>query len=197
MLNYIWSGMIIISFLCSIVTGRAEELSRAILDGADKAVSLVISMAGIMCLWTGIMRIAERGGLTHLVARILSPILCRLMPDYDKDSKAMAAVCANITANLLGLGNAATPFGLAAMREMQKSNLLVNKPNSSMVMFVVLNTASIQLIPTTVAALRQAAGSSSPYSILPYVWITSLSALLAGIILVLLFVRNRSSNRIL
>lgn len=187
MLNYIWAGMIIVSFICALSTGRMEELSKAAINGADKAVSLIISMAGVMCLWTGIMKIADRGGLTAIIAKILSPVLARLMPDYEKDSAAMRAVSANITANILGLGNAATPFGLIAMKEMQKGNRLKTQPNNSMVMFVVMNTASIQLIPTTIAALRQSAGSSQPYDILPYIWIVSFLSLAVGIILAKVF----------
>lgn len=187
MLNYIWAGMIIVSFICALSTGRMEELSKAAINGADKAVSLIISMAGVMCLWTGIMKIADRGGLTAIIAKILSPVLARLMPDYEKDSAAMRSVSANITANILGLGNAATPFGLIAMKEMQKGNRLKIQPNNSMVMFVVMNTASIQLIPTTIAALRQSAGSSQPYDILPYIWIVSFLSLAVGIILAKVF----------
>ena len=187
MLNYLWAGMIIVSFICALSTGRMEELSKAAINGADKAVSLIISMAGVMCLWTGIMKIADRGGLTAIIAKILSPVLARLMPDYEKDSAAMRAVSANITANILGLGNAATPFGLIAMKEMQKGNRLKTQPNNSMVMFVVMNTASIQLIPTTIAALRQSAGSSQPYDILPYIWIVSFLSLAVGIILAKVF----------
>lgn len=183
MLNYIWGGMIILSFVCAVATGKVDELSKATVQGADKAINLIVSMAGVMCLWTGIMKIADKGGITSTVAKILSPLLSKLMPDYEKDSHAMRAVSANITANILGLGNAATPFGLVAMKEMQKGNRLGTQPNNSMVMFVVLNTASIQLIPTTIAALRQAAGSRQPYDILPYIWVVSLMSLTVGIIL--------------
>lgn len=190
MLNYIWAGMIILSFVCALSTGRMEELSSAVIQGADKAVNLIISMAGVMCLWTGIMKIADKGGLTSIIAKILSPILTKLMPDYEKDSSAMRAVSANITANILGLGNAATPFGLIAMKEMQKTNRLKTQPNNSMVMFVVMNTASIQLIPTTIAALRQAAGSQQPYDILPYIWIVSFLSLMVGVILAKVLARK-------
>ena len=181
MLGYIWLFMIAASFVCSVINGRTDILAQAVTEGADKAVNLLISMAGVMCLWTGIMRIAEKSGITKGMSKLLSPVLGKLMPDYTSDSKAMQAVCANITANILGLGNAATPFGIRAMKEMQSSNRLHDRPNASMIMFVVINTASIQLIPATAAALRQAAGSSDPYLILPYVWITSAAALLIGI----------------
>ena len=191
MLSYLWFGMIAASFFCALCTGHMEQLSKAALDGADRAIQLLLSMAGVMCLWTGLMKIADKGGLTSSAAKLFSPVLAKLMPDYDKDSPAMRAVSANITANLLGLGNAATPFGLAAMREMQKTNSLRTSPNNSMVMFVIINTASVQLIPTTIAALRQAAGSIQPYSILPHIWITSVLTLAAGILLAGLFMIKR------
>ncbi len=187
MLGYIWLFMIVTSVICSMINGRMDALTEAVTGGADKAVQLLISMAGVMCLWTGVMRIAEKSGITKGIAFILSPVLKRLMPDYSPKSEAMQAVSANITANILGLGNAATPLGIRAMKDMQSGNRLGDRPNASMIMFVVINTASIQLIPATAAALRQAAGSSEPYSILPYVWITSVGALLIGIFAAKLF----------
>ena len=187
MIGYVWFLMVIISFICALCTGKMENLSKSVLDGADHAVSLVISMAGVMCLWTGMMKIADRSGITEKISKIMSPLLSRVMPEYRSDSPAMKAVSANITANILGLGNAATPFGLAAMREMQKTNQLGSQPNNSMIMFVVINTASLQIIPTTIAALRQAAGSISPYSILPHIWFTSLLTLAAGIVIARIF----------
>lgn len=181
MLGYIWLGMIAVSLVCSLFTGRIEQLSAAVTQGADKGVRLLISMAGVMCLWTGIMKIADKSGVTAGIAKLLRPVLSRLMPDYPADSEAIAAVSANITANFLGLGNAATPLGIKAMKEMQKKNRLGDRANSSMIMFVVINTASIQLIPTTCAALRAASGSTVPYSILPHVWIASAASLAVGI----------------
>lgn len=181
MLNIIWLLMVALGVICSIVTGKTGELSNSIGNGADKAIQLVISMAGVMCLWSGIMKIAERSGLTGVISRLLSPLLGRLMPEYRNDKAVMNSVSANVTANILGLGNAATPLGIAAMKEMQRTNPLLNAPNDSMIMFVLINTASIQIIPATAAALRQAAGSTQPYSILPYVWCASGLALCAGI----------------
>ena len=186
-MSYIWLGMLAVSLVCAFFSGNMEQLSKAVLDGADKAVNLVISMAGVMCLWTGIMKIADKSGLTLIISKLLSPILSKLMPDYDRDSPAMKAVSANITANILGLGNAATPFGIAAMKEMQKTNKLKNSPNNSMIIFVIINTASVQIIPTTIAALRQAAGSVAPYSILPYIWMTSVLTLISGIVIAKIF----------
>ncbi|MBR2176189.1 MAG: spore maturation protein A [Clostridia bacterium] len=183
MLGYIWFFMIIVSIVCSVVTGRTDTLTSSVTEGADKAVRLLISMAGVMCLWTGMMKIADKSGATKIISKMLSPILRFLMPDLQPESPAMQAVSANITANILGLGNAATPLGIKAMQEMQRSSRLKDRPDPSMIMFVVINTASVQLIPATAAALRQAAGSSDPYSILPFVWMTSAAALIVGIIL--------------
>lgn len=182
MLNYIWGGMILVSFVCALYTGRVEELSQAILNGAGQAIELLISLLGVMALWSGLMKIADRGGITTILAKIFSPFLKVLFPDYKKDSPALKAICANMAANLLGLGNAATPFGIAAMKEMQKENKTPEKANRSMVMFVVLNTASIQLIPTTIAAMRSSAGSKQPFDIIVSVWIVSVLSLTAGVL---------------
>lgn len=181
-MNYIWAGMILLSFVCALITGHMEALTQSIIEGAEKAINLVFSMAGMMCLWAGIMNIAEQGGMTRFLARIFAPILSRLMPDYAHDTEVMQAVSANIAANLLGLGNAATPLGIEAMKRMQKKNLLQDTANNSMVVFVVLNTASVQLIPTTIAAMRRAAGSQTPFDIIVPMAIVSVLALLGGII---------------
>lgn len=193
MMNVIWLLLILISFICAIVTGRMEQLSQAIMEGAGSAVTLVIATGGMMCLWTGLMKIADAGGLTALLAKIFSPVMRRLFPDYPPDSPAMKAICMNITANLLGLGNAATPFGLAAMREMQKERADPDSKtaNNSMVLFVVMNTASIQLIPTFMGTIRMQYGSAAPFDILPAVWITSICGLLVGIVMVYLLRRKK------
>ena len=187
MLNYIWFGMIVISVICAVLTGRTEDLSKAAVGGADKAIQLIISMAGFMCLWTGILKIAEKSGITNAIARLLTPVLSLIMPEYKNDPDVMGAVSANVTANILGLGNAATPLGLKAMQRMQRHNTLNTSPNNSMVMFVVINTASLQIIPSTIGALRQAAGSQQPFSVLPYIWVTSVLTLITGVMLAKIF----------
>ncbi len=187
MLNYIWFGMIVISVICAVLTGRTEDLSKAAVGGADKAIQLIISMAGVMCLWTGILKIAEKSGITNAIARLLTPVLSLIMPEYKNDPDVMGAVSANVTANILGLGNAATPLGLKAMQRMQRHNTLNTSPNNSMVMFVVINTASLQIIPSTIGALRQAAGSQQPFSVLPYIWVTSVLTLITGVMLAKIF----------
>ena len=192
-MNYLWAILIIISIICSILTGRVSEISNSIMSGAQDAVTLVISMLGMMCFWTGLMNIAEKGGLTYILAKILSPVLKRLFPDYDKDSKAMRLICMNVTANILGLGNAATPFGIEAMKEMQKENKIKDTANNSMIMFVVLNTASLQIVPTLLTILRQKQGSEHPLDILPAIWITSFISLMVGITAAKLF-EKRGKN---
>lgn len=185
MMNFIWGGLILISILCALDTGRMGELSASVLSGAADAVQLVISLLGMMCLWTGLMKIAEKGGLTAILAKLFSPVMTRLFPEYKKDSPAIKAICMNITANLLGMGNAATPMGIAAMKEMakaQKSELSYTADNG-MVMFVVINTASLQLIPTMMSALRASHGAASPFDVMPAVWITSVCGLCVGVLM--------------
>lgn len=189
MLNYIWGFMMIVSVACAVATGRIEKLSSSILEGASSSIDLVISLTGMMCLFTGLMKIADKSGLTKIISRILSPLVSKLFPDYDKDSSAFKAICMNITANLLGLGNAATPFGIKAMKEMSK-DLKPGCANNSMIMFVVLNTASIQIVPTMMSALRQKHGSASPFDVLPAIWITSVFSLLVGVLAARLLERS-------
>lgn len=199
MMNYIWLFLILVSFVCAVFTGRMEQLSTAVMEGAGSAVTLVISTAGMMSLWTGLLKVADEGGLTRLLARLFSPILRRLFPAYQQDSPAMKAICMNVTANLLGLGNAATPFGLAAMREMQKArpDPSSRSANNSMVLFVVLNTASIQLIPTFLGTIRMQYGSASPFDVMPAIWITSIASLIVGLLAVYLFRRRSSEEHLL
>ncbi len=180
LLNYIWAGLILLSIVCAAATGRMAELSSAVLSGAGNAVTLVISMAGMMGAWTGLMKIADEGGLTALLAKALGPVLRLLFPRLKRDSPAAKAMCMNLTANLLGLGNAATPLGIAAMKELKKQNP-TDTADNNMAMFIVLNTASLQLIPTFMATLRAQYGAATPFDILPAVWAASAGALLVGI----------------
>ena len=182
MLNKVWAAMIAVSVLCACATGRMQQLSEAVLAGAGNAVQLILGMMGMMCAWTGLMKIADAGGLTAILSHVLGPVLRRLFPAYPPESPAAKAICMNITANLLGLGNAATPMGLAAMKEIAAQNHGSKVANNSMVMFVVLNTASLQLIPTFMGTLRAQYGSTTPFDILPAVWVVSAIALAAGLL---------------
>ena len=181
-MNYIWSGLLGISFVCAVASGRTQELSASVMDGAKESVELIFSILGILCFWSGMMEIAKRSGITQGLAKIFAPMLSKLFPDVQKNSPAMDYISLNISANLLGLGNAATPFGLKAMRELARGNPLKDTASDSMVLFVVMNTASLQLIPTTLCAYRSEYGAQRPFDILVPVWVTSACALAAGIL---------------
>lgn len=183
MMNGILTALLIFSVVTAAFTGRMEALSAAALSGCSEAVTLVITLTGMLCLWSGLMEIARRGRLTEALARLLCPLTRRLFPTVPQGSPAMQAICMNLSANLLGLGNAATPLGLAAMRELQKLNPHKDSASNAMVTFVAMNTASLQLIPTTCAVLRQQAGSAAPMEILPAVWLTGLSSLAVVLLL--------------
>ncbi len=191
MLNYIWAALMLLSILCAALTGRMEALSGAILSGAADAVTLAVSMAGMLCLWTGLLHIAEEGGVTAALSRALSPVTRRLFPGLPPQSPALRAVCSNLTANVLGLGNAATPLGIAAMRELQKVSATPYEADRRMVFFVVLNTASVQLLPTMTGALRAQWGSRSPFDIVPAVWLASAGSLAVGLFTAWLLERRR------
>lgn len=182
MMNYIWGSIIILSTVCAVFTGNISSLSNAVLSGANDAVSLVISILGMMAFWTGIMKIAEKSKITECLSNLLSPIIKFIFPDCQAKSPATKAICMNITANLLGLGNAATPFGIEAMKKLQKNNNFKSTATNSMAMLIVINTASLQLIPTLLCTLRQKHGCENPMEIIPHLWIISAVSLAAGVI---------------
>ena len=178
-MSVLWVGMILVAILCALATGRTDAVAAAAVTGAADAVQLCISMAGMLCLWMGVMEVMSRSGLSGKLARLLRPVLRLLFPAFAGDEEVMAAVSANMSANLLGLGNAATPLGLEASRLMVRRTPGV--ASDALCMFVVCNTASIQLIPTTIASLRAAAGSAAPFDILPATWFASALSVLAGV----------------
>ena len=183
MMNAVLVGMLIFSVVSAAVGGHMEALSAAALSGCGEAVTLVISLTGMLCLWCGLMKIAQQCRLTEAVARLFRPLTRLLFPELPAGSPALQAICMNLSAKLLGLGNAATPLGLAAMQELQKLNRQKDTASNAMVTFVVLNTASLQLIPTTCAVLRQQAGSAAPMEILPAVWLSSVASAAAALTL--------------
>lgn len=182
MMSWVFGGMIFISIIFSVLSGRVMEVSTAALNESGKAVQLVITLTGTICLWSGLMKIADRSGLTNLISQMMSPIISLLFRGMSKDSPAAKAISMNLTANLLGLGNAATPLGISAMREMEKELHGKTTASNHMVTFVVLNTASLQLVPTTTAMLRLNAGSAAPLDILPCVLISSLFSVTSGVV---------------
>ena len=176
---WIWTGMVAISVLCGAATGQGAQVAAAAMEGAQSAVELCLSMAGMLCLWTGVMEIMSRSGLSAKLSRLLQPALRLLFPQAVRDREVMDCISANLSANLLGLGNAATPLGIEACRRMARKS--PGRASDSMCMLVVCNTASIQLIPTTVAAVRSAAGSAAPFDILPPVWLASALSVAVGV----------------
>lgn len=175
----LWTGMVLLSVIFGLINGRMEAVSAAAMEGAGSAIQLCISMAGVLCLWSGVMELMNRCGLSAKLARAFRPILKALLPRASRDEKTLAAVSANVSANLLGLGNAATPLGIQAARRMAVGQEGV--ASDELCLLVVLNTASIQLIPATVASVRSAAGAASPFDILPAVWLASVLSVAAGL----------------
>ena len=170
-MTILWTGMAACALMCGLLTGRGEAVAAAAMEGAAGAVELALSMAGVLCLWSGVMEVMRQAGLADGLSRLLGPVLRRLFPQSADDRETMDAVAANVSANLLGLGNAATPLGLEAARRMARRSSGV--ASDSLCMLVVCNTASIQLIPATVASVHAAAGSAEPFDILPAVWLAS------------------------
>ncbi len=180
MLNTIWAGMILLAFFWAVPGGRLGALSAAIGDGAQKAVETGFLLAGGMCFWSGLMRVAEKAGIIKMFSTKVAPITARLFPEYAKNTAVQEKITLNIAANLFGMGNAATPAGLAAMDEMQRMHS-GKVPTKGMVLFVVMNTAAFQVIPSSVVMLRSAYGSTAPYDIMPHIWLVSLGSLLVSL----------------
>ena len=182
MLNIIWPLFIIISFVYGILAGRVNELNEEIFNSVADAVQLSITFLGTICLWNGIMEIVKRTTLIHKLTKLLNPIIKFLFPDLKNHEQAKAEISMNMIANILGLGNAATPLGLKAMKTMQKENPKKDVLSNSMMMFIVLNTASLQLIPTNVIAIRTSLGSHNPTQIIFPVWFATIVAAIVGVL---------------
>lgn len=189
---YMWGGMIVISVLFGLFNGNMEAVSNAALNGARSAIDLSISMAGILCLWSGVMEIMNVCGISTVLARCFRPVLRLLLPKASQDSETVAAVSANISANLLGLGNAATPLGIQAARRMARGCNGV--ASNELCLLVVLNTASIQLLPTTIASVRAAYGCATPFDILPAVWLSSICSVTVGLLVSWLLSRRKGEH---
>ena len=180
LMSFIFTGFLVVSLIAAIFLGKGAELAAAIPQGAASGVNLVITMAGSICLWCGVGKLMEKAGLTGILSKLLRPVLGRIFPSYRKDPALAGSLSANVCANFLGLGNAATPMGIQATIRLKDPN----KPNiatDELCRLIVLNTASIQLIPANVAAVRTGLGCGTPFDILPAVWITSLCSAGLGI----------------
>lgn len=182
MLNVLWAAFLTLAFVCGAVTGRLSEVSAALTEGAAGAVTLAIGIAGLMCFWSGIMELMQQSGLTHIIARFLMPVLRPLFGKASEDSEAMQAVNANVTANLLGLSNAATPLGLRAASRLHKLSGS-DTASDAVLTLIVLNSASIQLVPSTVAAVRAACGAQEPFDIMLPVWGASVVSVATALLL--------------
>ncbi|MCH5139080.1 spore maturation protein [Clostridiaceae bacterium UIB06] len=183
MINIIWFFILFFGIALGIFTGRGGEISKAIINSTDSTVKLAIGLAGVMCLWCGVMKIGEKSGLTGKLAKVLRPILKLIFKDAARDEKAMGAIVMNLTANMMGLSNAATPFGIKAMEELKRLNKKDGEASDDMALFLILNAACIQLVPTTIISMRAVVGSSNPAeTIIPGI-ITTGTAAIFGVIL--------------
>lgn len=183
MLNKLWPIFLIISIVYAIFTGNIEKLNNSIFESADNAVNLTITLFGTLCFWNGIMQIAMKSSLVETISKLLNPLIKLLFPEIKKGEKVHKEISMNMTANMLGLGNAATPLGLKAMQSMQEENPQKDRLSNSMLMFIVINTASIQIIPTTVIAIRNSLGSADPSKIIFPVWIVTICAAVSAVLM--------------
>ena len=182
MLNTIWPIFIIISYIYAIFSGNIEAINNSIFESASSAVELSITFFGTICLWNGIMQIAMKTSLIDKLSKLLYPFMRFIFPEVKKTDKSYDEITLNITANILGLGNAATPIGLKAMKTLQKENPNKNTLTNSMAFFILINTASLQIIPTTVIAIRSSLGSANPTKIILAVWFSTILAAFSAII---------------
>lgn len=191
MLNKIWPVFIVLSIICALILGNVESLNNSIFESAENTIAVTITLVGTMCLWCGIMKIASSLSLIEKLSKLLEPLINHLFPDLKSNGKIKKEISMNMIANILGLGNAATPLGLKAMKSMQKENLKKDKLSNSMMMFILINTASIQIIPTTVIAVRKALGSERCTDILIPVWCATICAAVSGIIAVRILIKMK------
>ena len=196
MLNLVWPIFIIISFSYAIFSGNLQNLNSSIFDSVESAVNLSITMLGTMCLWSGIINVAANTNIMKMMNKILKPIVRFLFPEIRENKKAQSEISMNMVVNILGLGNAATPLGLKALETLQEENKNKEELSNSMIMLIVINTASIQIIPTTIIAIRSSLGSENPTSIIVPVWIATICAAIVGITVTKLLIKysNKREN---
>lgn len=187
MLNYIWLSLIVISIVVGAINGKMAAVGTAAIEYAKTGVDIALGLVGVMALWLGIMRIAEKAGLIQLISKVIHPVLHFLFPSIPKESPALGTIVMNLSANMLGLNNAATPLGLKAMEELQKINALKERASNAMCMFLALNTSSVQLIPATVIAVLVASGATSPTDIVISALLATICSTLVAVIVVKIF----------
>lgn len=189
MLNILWPVFIIISIIYAIFSGNLDSLNKSIFESTESAVSLTLTLIGMTCLWSGIMEIASNTNILNYLTKALNPIVRKIFPDIKLSNKSYDNIILNIVANILGLGNAATPLGLKAMNELQNENKDKETLSDNMMMLIVLNTASLQIIPTTVISIRSSLGSNNPTQIIFPVWLSTICAAIVGIICCKIIIR--------
>ena len=194
MLNILWPIFIIISIIYSILSGNIESLNNSIFESTESAINLTLTLLGTTCLWCGIMEIARKTNIIKGLSKILNPIIKKVINNNDLESKANQNIVMNIIANILGLGNAATPLGLKAMTELQKENHNKDELSDEMMMLIVLNTASLQIIPTSIIAIRSSLNSQNPTQIIVPVWISSICSVIVGVIFTKLLIKFTKRN---
>ena len=194
MLNILWPIFIIISVTYAIFSGNIESINNSIFESTESAVNLTLTLLGMTCLWSGLMEVASKTQIMKYLSNILKPIIKRIFPNLIEDSESYNNIIMNIIANILGLGNAATPLGLKAMAELQKENDNKNTLSDNMMTLIVLNTASLQIIPTTVIAIRSSLGSENPTKIIFPVWVATISAAVVGIIMIKIIIKFTSQK---
>ena len=182
MINYIWFALIFLGVLVGIVGGNGDAISKAIVNSSSGTVTFIIELTGIMCFWCGVMKVAEKSGFTEKLSKILKPDLKLIFKDAAKDEKALGAIVMNLTANMMGLSNAATPFGIKAMEEMDRLNNNKGTASNDMALFLVLNAACIQIVPSTIISIRAACNSGNPGIIILPAIVSTTTAALVGII---------------
>ena len=182
MINYIWFFLIFFGVIVGLLSGNGEAISKAIVNSSGNTVTFIIELTGIMCFWCGVMKVAENSGLTEKLSKLLKPILKIIFKEASKDEKALGAIVMNLTANMMGLSNAATPFGIKAMEEMDKLNSDKEIASNDMALFLVLNATCIQLVPSTIISIRAACNSSNPGVIILPTVISTATAAIVGVV---------------
>jgi spore maturation protein A len=182
MINYIWFFLIFCGILVGLLSGNGETISKAIINASSNTVTFIIELTGIMCFWCGVMKVAENSGLTEKISKLLKPVLKLIFKEAAKDEKALGAIVMNLTANMMGLSNAATPFGIKAMEEMDRLNRDKETASNDMALFLVLNATCIQLVPSTIISIRAACNSANPGIIILPTLVSTATAAIVGVL---------------
>lgn len=192
MLNFLWPIFIIISFVYAFIVGNIDSVNNSIFESTKSAVNLSITLLGTMCLWNGIMEIATKTSMIEKLTKLIKPIINYLFPEIKKENRVNKEIAINMITNIFGLGNAATPTGLKVMKSLQELNIKKDTISNSMAMFIVINTASLQLIPTTVIAIRSSLGSINPAQIIIPVWFATICAAITAVAITKFFIKRSS-----